>query len=259
MVDKNYRQFLLKQVKDPFITNFWETEYLEIEKNPRLLAEALMPIQNKIGRVVNVPIIRNILGQVKNTLDFTEIMNSKKILLVNLSQGQIGEENSALLGAMLVASLFTQATHRANIPIEERNDFHLYVDEFQNLATNTFIKILSEARKYGLSLVLANQYLDQLTEELQDGIFGNVGTIINFIVGPKDAARLVKEYAPVVTEKDLIYMEKYQIFLKLLTDGTQSKPFTALTLNPAYTKYNFKNNITVIQENFIQLQDCCRR
>jgi hypothetical protein len=235
LVDHNYRKFLLKQVKDPVLLTFWETEYEGIAKNPKMLAEVISPIQNKVGRFISSPMIRNIVGQVTSTIKIDEIMNNRKILFINLSQGKIGEENSSLLGGMLVTKIFSSAMERVNIPEHERQDFYLYVDEFQNFTTQTFAKILSEARKYGLSLTVAHQYVDQLQEEISDAIFGNIGTMVNFAVGPKDAQTLEKEYRPYLDYEDLVNLERFKFVCKLMIDGSQSKPFTGTSL-----KNNFK-------------------
>lgn len=232
--DRNYRKFILKQVKDPILKRYWENEYENMANNPRLLTEALAPIQNKVGRFLAANIIRNIVGQVRSTVDLEEVMNNRKIFLVNLSQGKIGEENSALLGGMLITRLYTNAMQRVRIPEAERTDFYLYVDEFQNFATTTFVKILSEARKYGLNLITAHQYIDQLIPEVRDAIFGNVGTMLNYVVGPRDAAALEKEYKPQLSAEDLINLDKYHYVNKITLEGSQSAPFTGIALPPQW-------------------------
>ncbi|BCX13589.1 MAG: hypothetical protein KatS3mg085_121 [Candidatus Dojkabacteria bacterium] len=243
LVDKNYRKFLLKQVKDPFVKKFWIEEFDQMAKNPRLITEAIAPIQNKVGRFLGSPMVRNMMGQVTSAVDLQHAMNSGKIVLVNLSQGKIGEENSSLLGAMIITRLYSNAMQRAKIPESERRDFYLYVDEFQNFATDTFIKILSEARKYGLNLIVAHQYIDQLSEGIQDAIFGNVGTLVNFVVGPKDAERLAKEYSPYLTQEDIVNLERFRFASKMTIDGSQSKPFTGISLAPRYVYYNLSEQI----------------
>lgn len=241
--DKNYRKFLLKQVKDPFIINFWEDEFSSLSNNPRLLAEAIAPIQNKVGRFLGPTMIRNMIGQIKSSIDLQEIMNTKKIFLVNLSQGKIGEENSSLLGAMIVTRLYSNAMQRAKIPENQREDFYLYVDEFQNFATESFVKILSEARKYGLNLIVTHQYIDQIDEKIQDAIFGNVGTLMNYVVGQKDAQRLEQEYSPHLNAEDLVNLDRFRLAIKLTIDGSQSQPFTAIGLKPTYTQQELKEKI----------------
>lgn len=236
LVDKNYRKFLLKQVKDPFLLQFWEQEFAALDQNKKMLTEAISPIQNKVGRFLNSPMVRNMFGQVKSTIDLSEIMNEGKILLVNLSQGKIGEENSSLLGGMIVTRLYTNAMQRANISQEQRKDFYLYVDEFQNFATTTFVKILSEARKYGLNLIVTHQYIDQISEEIQKAIFGNVGTLMNYVVGQRDAQFLSEEYSPFFEPSDLVNLGKFRLIVKVMIDGNQSNPFTAIAMPPS-TKY----------------------
>ncbi|KXK27091.1 MAG: AAA-like domain protein [candidate division WS6 bacterium OLB20] len=243
LVDENYRTFLLKQVKDPFLVQFWEKEFADMAKNPRMLTEAIAPIQNKVGRFLNSPMVRNMVGQVKSRVDLEDIMNSGKVLLVNLSQGKIGEENSSLLGGMLVTRLYTNAMQRARMAESERRDFYVYVDEFQNFATDSFAKILSEARKYALNLVVTHQYVDQISEELQSAIFGNVGTMLNFVVGQADAARLAKEFEPYLDSEDLVNLERHALSIKLMVDGTQSVPFTAKSLAPFHLELGFQEQI----------------
>lgn len=243
LVDKNYRRFLLKQVKDPFLLKFWSTEYDQMEQNARMLAEALAPIQNKVGRFLGSPMVRNMVGQIKSSVNLTDVMNGGKILLVNLSQGKIGEENSSLLGGMLVTRLYTNAMQRAKISRDERRDFYLYVDEFQNFATESFIKILAEARKYGLNLVVTHQYIDQIDPEIQDAIFGNVGTLMNYVVGQKDGLRLEKEYAPHLTAEDLVNLDRYRLAMKMTIDGAQTPPFTAMAMKPDYQEFWLKDQI----------------
>ncbi len=243
LMDTNYRKFLLKQVDDPFLLKFWNEEYAKIAKNEKMLAEVISPIQNKVGRFLGPEIIRNMVGQVTNSLNFREIMDNKKILLVNLSQGKIGEENSALLGSLLVTRLYTTAMQRANVAQTQRNDFYLYVDEFQNFATETFIKILSEARKYGLNLIVTHQYIDQISPEIQNAIFGNVGTLMNFVVGQQDANRLEKEYEPFIKAEDMVNLERFRFVAKMTIDGAQSQPFTGIGIRPNFKQYNFQNQI----------------
>jgi len=243
LTDKNYRKFLLKQVKDPFLLKFWTEEYEQMAQNPRMLAEALAPIQNKVGRFLSSPMVRNMIGQIKSSIDLQDIMNTGKIFLVNLSQGKIGEENSSLLGGMIVTRLYSNAMQRAKISKEERKDFYLYVDEFQNFATESFVKILSEARKYALNLIVTHQYIDQIDESIQDAIFGNVGTLMNYVVGQKDALRLEKEYTPYLNSEDLVNLDKYRLAMKMTVDGAQTPPFTAIALKPQYIERGLKEQI----------------
>ncbi|TAK65653.1 MAG: hypothetical protein EPO24_02250, partial [Bacteroidetes bacterium] len=210
------------------LKNFWEGEF---EKMPdKLKSEAVSPIQNKIGQFVSSRMIRNIIGHPTSSINLQEIMDEGKILILNLSQGKLGEDNAALLGAMIITQIQLAAMNRSFVQENARRDFFLYVDEFQNFATTSFIKILSEARKYRLSLILANQYSDQLEEEIQRAIFGNAGTLISFVVGAHDAYSLTKEFAETYSENDLVSLGKFETVIKLSIDGMTSGPFPATTL-----------------------------
>jgi hypothetical protein len=196
----------------------------------KLKAEAVSPIQNKVGQFVSSRMIRNIIGNPTSSINLQQIMDEGKILILNLSQGKLGEDNAALLGAMVITQIQLAAMNRSFQKEESRRDFFLYVDEFQNFATSSFIKILSEARKYRLSLTLANQYSDQLEEEIQYAIYGNVGTLISFVVGAHDAEFLTREFAEIYTENELVSLGKFEAVLKLSIDGMTSSPFPATTL-----------------------------
>jgi hypothetical protein len=174
-------------------------------------------------------------------------MEQGKILIVNLSQGKLGEDNSALLGAMIITKIQQTAMHRVNVPEEKRRDFYLYVDEFQSFATRSFIKILSEARKYRLDLILANQYMAQIDPDVQKAIFGNAGTLVSFVVGADDAAILEKEYGQVFAQKDLVSLDRFQIATKMTIDKQMTRPFLAQTL-PLPSSKN-KNRHKVIQQS----------
>ncbi|MBT3690521.1 type IV secretion system DNA-binding domain-containing protein, partial [bacterium] len=224
LVDKEYRKKVVAKITDPVVKSFWIDEY---SKYPdRFQTEAIAPIQNKVGRFLSSSMMRNIVGQVKSAIDIREIMDGKKILLLNLSKGRIGEDNSALLGAMMVTKMQLAAMSRVDIPEEERNDFYLYVDEFQNFATDSFANILSEARKYRLNIIIAHQYIEQLGDIVRAAVFGNVGTIITFRIGAEDADFLVKEFTPRFDETDLVNLPKFNIYLKLMIDGVSSEPFS---------------------------------
>ena len=228
LTDRNFRQKILEKLNDPVLLNFWQREF---EKMPdRFQQEAIAPILNKVGQFVSSTSIRNIIGQPRSTVDLEKIMNEGKILILNLSQGRLGEDNSALLGAMIITKLQLAAMNRVDIPEEQRKDFYLYVDEFQNFATNSFIKILSEARKYRLNLCLANQYMAQIDEPVQKAIFGNAGSLISFAVGAEDAFILEKEFGSIFTQKNLVSLSNFQIVLKLTIDNLASRPFFAYTL-----------------------------
>ncbi|MFH1890525.1 MAG: type IV secretion system DNA-binding domain-containing protein [Candidatus Kuenenbacteria bacterium] len=239
LVDKIYRKKIVSKIKDPVVKAFWVDEYANY--NERFRTEAIAPIQNKVGQFLSSSVIRNIVGQTKSTVDVRKLMDDRKILLLNLSKGRVGEDNSALLGAMMVTKIQLAAMSRVDIPESERKDFYLYIDEFQNFATESFADILSEARKYRLNLIIAHQYIAQLTSmgntggritKVKDAVFGNVGTIIAFRVGAPDAEELIKEYEPYFLEEDLVNLSKYQIYLKLMIDGVASKPFSASTIAP---------------------------
>ena len=241
--EKGYRDRVVPQITDPVIRNFWTNEFDKM--TDKLRVEAISPIQNKVGQFVSSKMIRNIIGSPKSTIDLEEIINTKKILLLNLSQGKLGEDNASLLGAMIITQIQLAAMNRAFMKEEDRQDFFLYVDEFQNFATSSFIKILSEARKYRLAITLANQYIDQLDVTIQKAIFGNAGTLVSFVTGAGDAALLQQEYAGIYTQNDLVSLGKHEIVLKLCIDGMSSLPFPAKTLPPPALKN--ENRETVIR------------
>ncbi len=234
LVDKDYRQVVINNLKDPVVKSFWTHEYEQWRDQFR--NEAIAPIQNKVGQFLSSSIIRNVVGQPKSTIDIFKIMNEGKIFLVNVSKGRIGEDNSALLGGMIITKIQLAAMERVRIPEDRRKDFYLYVDEFQNFATDSFANILSEARKYRLNLVVAHQYTAQLVNmentKVKDAVFGNVGTMIIFRVGADDADFLEKEFGPEFTAQDLVSLPNYHIYLKLMIDGITSRPFSAITLPP---------------------------
>lgn len=230
-----YRKKIVDNLQDPVIKAFWQNEFARYSQ--KLETEALAAIQNKVGQFVSNPLIRNILGQSRSTINMREIMDTGKIFIVNLSKGKMGEDNSALLGAMIISRLQLAAMSRVDIPEDKRRDFFMYVDEFQNFATDSFASILSEARKYHLSLTLAHQYIGQLVTndgntKVRDAVFGNVGTIITFRVGAADGEFLEKEFMPEFLQNDLVNLAKANIYIKLMIDGVSSKPFSATTLPP---------------------------
>lgn len=234
LVDKDYREKIIASVKDPVVRSFWVHEYETWRDQFR--NEAIVPIQNKVGQFLNTSFIRNIVGQPKSTMNIPELMNSGKILLVNVSKGRIGEDNSQLLGAMIITKIQLAAMERVRVPEEERKDFYLYVDEFQNFATDSFASILSEARKYRLDLIIAHQYVGQLVTDtstkVKDAVFGNVGTMIIFRVGAEDAEMMEKEFEPEFMPQDLVNLPNHHIYLKLMVDGVTARPFSAVTLAP---------------------------
>jgi CxxC-x17-CxxC domain-containing protein len=236
--DSAFRQKVVENISDPIIKSFWVNEYANYDQ--KYAAEATAAIQNKIGQFIANPLMRNILGQVKSSIDIRKAMDEKKILIVNISKGMVGEDSSRLFGAMLITKLQLAAMSRQNVSEDQREDFYCYVDEFQNFATDSFANILSEARKYHLNLILANQYLGQLEEmgangkssKVKDAVFGNVGTIIVFRVGAEDAEFLEPEFTPEITIEDFVNLGKYNVYLKLMIDGITSAPFSAHTLPP---------------------------
>jgi len=230
--DPNYQKYILHQVKDPVVIRFWETEYKEMKGNQKLVTEAIAPIQNKVNRFLASTTIRNILGQKDSTIDLWDAMNSGKIVLMNLSKGKIGSDNANLLGALLVSRLQFYALQRVRIPYDQRRPFYLYVDEFQNFASGSFEEILSESRKYKLGLYLTHQFTAQLPEEILKSVFGNVGTIMTFALGAPDAKELAREFAPYFNEEDIISLERFQIYVKLMNEGMTSHPFSARILVP---------------------------
>lgn len=232
--NQDYRKQIVSNLKDPVIKAFWEDEFSKYSQ--RFETEALAAIQNKVGQFVSNPLVRNILGQPRSSLNMRDIMDSGKIFICNLSKGKIGEDNSALLGAMIITRMQLAAMSRVDTAETKRRDFFLYVDEFQNFATESFANILSEARKYRLSLVLAHQYIGQLvtgdSTSVRDAVFGNVGTIISFRVGAADAEFLEKEFMPEFLQNDLVNLAKANVYIKLMIDGVASRPFSAETLPP---------------------------
>lgn len=245
LVDKSYRERVVEKITDPVVKSFWVDEFSKW--NDRVLQEVISPIQNKVGQFLSSALIRNIVGQTVSSFDVREAMDNRKILIMNLSKGRIGEDNSALLGAMMITKIQLAAMGRVDMPEEERADFYLYVDEFQNFATESFANILSEARKYHLNLVLANQYVTQIDEKVRDAIFGNAGTIISFRVGATDAEFLEKEFDPVFLMNDIVNLPKYHIYLKLMIDGIAGDAFSAVSLAPIQTDHTKENEEKVIR------------
>lgn len=249
LVDKDYRQQIIKNLKDPVVKAFWTNEYEEWQDKFR--SEAIAPIQNKVGQFLSTAIVRNVVGQAKSTINIFDLMNEQKIFLVNVSKGRIGEDNSALLGAMIITKIQLSAMERVRIPEDERKDFYLYVDEFQNFATDSFASVLSEARKYRLNLIIAHQYVGQLVTDVstkvRDAVFGNVGTMIVFRVGAADAEFLENEFEPEFVIQDIVNLPNYRIYLKLMVDGVTARPFSAKTLPPFQTTEEAANVGEVIE------------
>jgi hypothetical protein len=232
--DARWRQGILSRVSDPIVRSFWEGEFARMP--PKFQAEAIAPIQNKIGHFASSPILRGIIGQSENRFDLRAIMDAGKVLIVNLSKGRIGDDASSLLGSLLVTSVQLAAMGRADMPEANRKPFYLYVDEFQNFATESFATTLSEARKYGLGLVLANQYLDQMDERTRAAVFGNVGSTLVFQMGATDADFLTEQLGGGITAEDLMFLPRYRAYARLLIDGQPSRPFSMRTLPPSTRK-----------------------
>ncbi len=228
LTNETFRKNAMKHIEDPVLKSFWEGEFANMTE--KLRAESISPILNKVGQFISSRFIRNIISNPKSTIDLEKIMNDGKILLLNLSQGRLGEDNSALLGAMFITKIQLAAMNRVSIAEEKRKDFYLYVDEFQNFATTSFIKILSEARKYRLNLILANQYISQIPQDVRGAIFGNAGTMMSFLVGAEDAGYMAREFTERFKEEDLLALGNYQAIVKLAIDSITQSPFLAYTL-----------------------------
>ena len=241
LTDKDFRKNVLNYLTHPQVREFWFSEFNKY--SVWLRSEAISPILNKISQFLTSIPLRNIVGQRENSFDLRQVMDEGKILLVNLAKGKIGEDNCSLLGALIVTKIQLAALSRANIPEEIRRPFYLYIDEIQSFFTLSFADILSEARKYGLNLILAHQYIEQLDEKIRAAIFGNVGTLISFRIGSEDAKYLAQEFAPVFNETDLINLPNYHIYLKLMIDGITSQPFSAITLPLREINTSHKNEI----------------
>ncbi|MCF7795197.1 type IV secretion system DNA-binding domain-containing protein [Patescibacteria group bacterium] len=244
--DKKYRKSVVANIQDPVVKSFWQKEFSSYAD--KFATEAVSPIQNKVGQFLSSSLMRNIVGQVKSSIDLREIMDEGKIIIMNLSKGRIGEDNSALLGAMMITKIQLAAMSRVDIAEEDRKDFYLYIDEFQNFSTESFANILSEARKYRLNLIMAHQYIEQLGDTVKAAVFGNVGTLVTFRAGAADAEELVKEFTPTFVEEDIVNLPKYEMYLKLMIDGITSTPFSARGLKPL-TEKDETNNIDKVIRN----------
>jgi len=241
LVDKQFRDKVVSGITDPVIKDFFVNEFEQYD--PKFRTEAIAPIQNKVGQFLSSSTIRNIVGQPKSTINLKEIMDTGKIFLVNLSIGEIGEDASALMGALMITKIQLASMQRATMAEEDRRDFYLYVDEFQNFATDSFAVILSEARKYHLNLIMTNQYIAQMPETVRDAVFGNVGTLISFRVGAPDAAALKQEFAPIFEEVDLVNLDNYHIYVKMSIDGVTCPAFSSVTLPRSAKKFENREKI----------------
>nr|MBN2278806.1 type IV secretion system DNA-binding domain-containing protein [candidate division Zixibacteria bacterium] len=228
LIDPEFRAVVLSKVQDPVVRTFWQVEY---ELYPKVFrTETISPIQNKVGQFLSVPVMRNILGQAQNKVDFRSVMDSRRILIVNLAKGRLGEDNTGLLGSLIVSKLFLTAMSRSDTLQSKRKPYTVYIDEFQSFASDNFAHTLSEMRKFGLHLVLAHQYLAQLPLKLKSAVFGNVGTIMAFRIGAEDGEYLEKEYFPTFKASDLQSLSAYDTYVKLSIEGKTTEAFSAQTL-----------------------------
>ncbi len=229
LTDKAFRKHVLSFVTDPVVLNFWNIEFASW--NDKFAAEAVAPVLNKVGAFTANPLVRNIIGQPKSSFNIRQIMDERKILIINLSRGLVGEDNASLLGALIVTKIQMAAMSRADISIEERTPFYLYVDEFQNFATDSFATILSEARKYGLNLTVANQYTAQMLPQVKDAVFGNVGSIIAFRMSADDSKVMMRYFEPQFTDHDLVHMHNRHFVISMAIEGEKAGAFSAVSLN----------------------------
>ncbi len=241
LTDKVFRKEVMSHVSDPVVRNFWLVEFATW--NDRFAAEAVAPVLNKVGAFTANPIVRNIIGQPKSSFNIRKIMDERKILVVNLSRGLVGEDNAALLGALLVTKIQLASMSRADIPVDERIPFYLYVDEFQHFATDSFATILSEARKYALNLTVANQYIAQMSQEVKDAVFGNVGSMIAFRMGADDARGMQRYFEPKFEEYDLVHMHNRHFVINMTISGEKTPAFSAVTLNLPDQQFDETANI----------------
>jgi len=241
LIDASYRDWVIRQVKDPFVRSFWADEYANYDA--RFVREAIAPIQNKIGQFLMNPPIRNILGQVKSKIDFRFMMDTHRVFIANLSKGKLGADKANLLGSLLATQFQLAAMSRTDTPEDKRQDFHFFIDEFHNFTTDSFAAILAEARKYRLCLTLSHQYLDQLSPEVRQAVFGNAGTMITFRIGHTDAELLAKEFANTFVPGQYVELERFHTFIRLLENGTNSPPFSAVTMPALERRHSRRNNL----------------
>lgn len=241
LTDEQYRAWVIRQVKDPFIRDFWANEFASYDD--RFRREAIAPIQNKLGQFLLNPVIRNILGQVRNRVSFTFMMDNSRLFIANLAKGKLGHDKANLLGSLLVTQFQLAAMARANQPEESRRDFYLFIDEFQNFSTDAFAAILAEARKYRLCLTLSHQYVDQLPLPIRQAAFGNVGTLIAFRVGSTDADVLRHEFGNEVSAQQLVDLDRFETVIKLLEKGANQQPFRAMMQRPPLNAVGRQGNL----------------
>jgi len=241
LTDIEFRHEIIKKIQDPVVKNFWTHEFAAW--NEKFDNEAIIPIINQVGQFIANDYIRNIVGQKKSSLDFYNAMQENKIIIINIAKGKLGEENTALLGSMMITKIQEATMARVSIDEKNRKEFYLYVDEFQHFATESFNQILSEARKFNLSLTIAHQYLNQLTDSIRKTVFGNVGSFISFRVGPEDGEFLATEFQPLINANDFINLDSRNIYVKLSIDGKTSTPFSAVTLDAPEVTHDFTQEI----------------
>lgn len=244
LTDDRYRAWVVRQIKDPFIRAFWAEEFAGYDE--RFKREAIAPIQNKLGQFLLNPVIRNILGQVRNKVDMPFVMDHERLFIANLSKGHLGHDKANLLGSLLTTQFQLGAMARADRPEEERRDFYLFIDEFQNFSTDAFASILAEARKYRLCLTLSHQYIDQLSLPVRQAVFGNVGTLITFRVGYADAEVLEKEFGKTFQANVLADLNRYEAVVKLLEAGTNATPFRARMFAPLENHTDRKDQLIAL-------------
>jgi TraM recognition site of TraD and TraG len=233
LTDDNYKEEVLEYVKDPILMKFWRDEFDKFQ--PKQREEAIAPIANKVGQFTSSTIVRNIFGQSKTKMNFRQMMDSGKIVLVNLSKGKVGEDNMAMIGSFIASKIQIDAMSRADIDESQRRDFYLYIDEFQNFATESFATILSEARKYKLALIMANQYISQIDELVRNAIFGNVGTIVCNRIGKDDAEIMSQQFKGMASTNDFLSLPNRRCYAKLMINGMVSDPFSMKTAD--FVKY----------------------
>jgi energy-coupling factor transporter ATP-binding protein EcfA2 len=241
LTDADYRAWVVRQIQDPFIRDFWENEYASYD--PRFQREAIAPIQNKLGQFLQSPVIRNLLGQVRTKVSIPFVMDSSRIFIANLSKGRLGHDKANLLGSLLTTQFQLAAMARVDVPENERRDFYLFIDEFQNFSTDAFASILAEARKYRLCLALSHQYIDQLSLPVRQAVFGNVGTMVAFRVGHTDAVVLRDEFGHEFAEQQLVDLDRFELVVKLLQDGTNRTPFRARSLAPVENRVGRRDKL----------------
>ena len=247
LTDKTFREEVLKHVTDSLILKFWRDEY--DKRDERQKQEAIWPITNKIGQFLSSPVVRNIFWQPKSKLNLREAMDNKKIILINLSKGKIGEDNANMIWSLLVTKFQIDAMSRSDIKAEQRVPFYLYIDEFQNFATDSFATILSEARKYKLSLIMANQYTSQLLETIRDAIFGNIGSIFSFTIGYDDAKVIANQFKEMVTPNDLISLPRFTAYTRMMINGVTSDPFSMKTMPLPTPEWSHDQTRKIIEQS----------